>query len=691
MNFYIAESFTASLKRLSNAEQKQAKTSVFDLQTDPAHPSLKFHRIDKSKDPNFWSIRINSDLRCVLHKKEDAILVCYIDHHDKAYAWAEKRKIEVHPSTGAVQIVVVPEIEFPIHPSSTETVQSITSKRKPFRKFSEEKILNCGVPEGWVTRIQEADEDSIFDILEVLPAEAGEALLNILSGKKPTQLSEPLKDSKEGEGKNPFQHPDSKRRFHLITGQSDLEEALQASWAKWTIYLHPLQRNLVEKNYNGPVRISGSAGTGKSIVALHRAYYLAKYYPEDRILLTSFSELLVDNLRQNFHRLIISSPQIAERVEVSTLEKLAIRLYKSRFSEPNIIEPNELRNLAQSILIKQTFAIPKSIILGEFLQVIDAWNIEDWNTYKEFKRIGRRARLSDKQRQEVWDYAIQVRTQIKSKNQLTHSQMYYNLALQMEGEDHSVFNTVVLDEAQDITPSMMKFISSLSKDSSKFFFTGDLGQRIFQIPFSWNSFGMDIRGRSFTLRVNYRTSQQIRLAADKLLEKEIRDFDGNVEKRTDTISLFQGPAPETKLYPTPEEETSANAKWLQEILDSGISSQEILIIIRSENEYPRALSLSQAIKIPFTSIDSTKKNPHEIATCTMNEAKGLEFRVVLIIACDSHVIPQSSRIKEASEEAELEEIYETERHLLYVASTRARDILRITGTKPGSEFLSDFR
>ena len=677
MQFYISDTFTESLKRLSNSEQKIAKTTVFDYQTNPSLPSLQFHRIDKSKDSNFWSIRINQDLRIVVHKQEEQILICYVDHHDKAYQWAEKRRLDIHPKTGAVQLVVIPETL-----SESQSTPVSPKKKKLFLNISKEMILACGVPQDWISTILEADEDTLFDFLHLLPAEAGEALLDLASGKKPGSI--PM----EKETHNPFEHPDSLRRFKLITGQTELEEALLASWSKWAVYLHPLQKSIVEKEYRGPVRISGSAGTGKTIVALHRATFVARKNPEAKILLVTFSDILANSLHQNFIRLVSNSPDIAERVEVITLEKLAIRFYKRYFGNVECFTQDEYKQILSEEIAKKTSNLNSNLVSMEVLQVVDAWNLEIWEDYKDFIRLGRRSRLKESQRREIWNIFFEIRNKYSKSGKVTLSQMYYKLAQKLKAESHSIFDAVIIDEAQDLTPSQMEFVSSLSKVKSNYFFTGDLGQRIFQIPFSWKSFDMDIRGRSFTLKVNYRTSEQIRSHADKLLSKEISDFDGNLEKRKDTISLFQGPKPEVLLFQNQSEETKSNQIYLQDLLGNGFSAHEILIIVRSSEEYKRVESL-QSDNINLAFIEKEKSSINQFTVCTMHSAKGLEYRAVIIMACDSNVIPNSNRLEQSGDESELEEIYATERQLLYVACTRARDHLRITGVKPGSEFLED--
>lgn len=678
MEFYIADTFTDSIKKLSNQEQKIVKTTAFDLQLNPSHPSLKFHRLDKSKDSNFWSIRVNDDIRIILHKKEDKFLLCYVAHHDNAYQWAEKRKIEIHPKTGAVQIVVSIE-------SVQENLPNIDkpTRKKLFKNTPEDLILACGVPNDWIVKIKESDEDSIFELLNYLPAEAGEALLDLASGKKP---SIPTKI----ETKDPFSHPDSQRRFKLITGQLELEEALLASWSKWAVYLHPLQKSIVEKEYKGPVRISGSAGTGKTIVALHRATHLAKKYTDSRILLSTFSSILANSLHQNFIRLVSSTPTLAERVDVLSLDNLVFRLHKRYVGEFVYYSNDELKDfLLDKLDSLYKGKIYKNLILSEILQVLDAWNLTKWEEYKDFKRLGRRTKLGEAHRREIWEFFELILKELEKSQRKTLSQLYFQTAEKIKSDSHSVYDFVILDEAQDISPSQMMFISSLSKDKANFFFTGDLGQRIFQIPFSWQSFGMDIRGRSFTLKVNYRTSEQIRNQADRLLSSEISDFDGNSEKRKDTISLFQGPSPEIVQFSNESEEIKSNMEWLKLLQSQGFLNHEILLIVRSSDEFYRVENLAKQLNQSIAFIEKEKPSPNKLTACTMHSAKGLEYRAVLILSCDSKVIPKSSRLEQASDESELEEIYATERQLLYVACTRARDILRISGIKPTSEFLED--
>ena len=240
------------------------------------------------------------------------------------------------------------------------------------------------------------------------------------------------------------------------------------------------------------------------------------------------------------------------------------------------------------------------------------------------------------------------------------------------------FEFVVVDEAQDLGVGQQRFLPAQVGDQADgLFFTGDLGQRIFRTPFSWRSLGVDVRGRSFTLRVNYRTSHAIRRQADRLLSDEVADVDGNVETRSGTISLFQGTAPIVSVFDSEAAEEGAIAEWLRARLADGVRPEECAVFVRAEAELPRAARAVAAAGVPA------------ITVCTMHQAKGLEFRAVVVAACNEEVVPLQARIEEVADNADLEDVYETERHLLYVACTRARDYLLVTGLRPGSEFLED--
>ncbi|MDA1277636.1 MAG: UvrD-helicase domain-containing protein [Verrucomicrobia bacterium] len=689
MDFRIADTFTDSLARLTGDEQKAVKTTAFDLQVNPVSPGMSFHKLDKAKDKSFWSVRVSSDIRLIVHKTESSLMLCYVDHHDKAYEWAERRKLETHPKTGAAQLVeireTVKEIVVPVY---VQTEMPAPPKPCLFAERSDEELLGYGVPVEWLNDARQVNEDSLLVLADRLPAEAAEALLELATGGKPriTLPATPVSD--------PFDHPDAQRRFRVMTNVEELQRALEFPWEKWTIFLHPEQRQWVERHYAGPARVSGSAGTGKTIVALHRAVQLARTHPDARVLLTTFSDILANALHTKLKRLLGSEPRLAERIDVHSLNALGLRLYKSHFGQVNLAGREIVRELidnASKVVRGHRFGL--HFLVTEWEQVVDSWQLKTWESYRDVARLGRKTRLPEAQRAVLWSIFEKVRAELKERKLTTQASMFGGLESAINKGKHPPFDFAVVDESQDISVSQLRFFASLGKDlPNALFFAGDLGQRIFQQPFSWKSLGVDIRGRSRNLRVNYRTSHQIRRQADRLLGPEITDVDGNTEERIGTVSVFNGPPPVIRVLETQSEENRAVGTWLAEQVKTGMLAHELGVFVRSAAQLDRAETAVKEAGLLFKVLDEHVETMSEqVSISTMHLAKGLEFRAVVVMACDDEVIPLQERIETVGDDADLQEIYDTERHLLYVACTRARDSLLVTGVEPDSEFLDDLR
>jgi UvrD-like helicase C-terminal domain/AAA domain len=680
------------------------KMTAFDLQLNPAHPSMSLHRIEQSKDKNFWSVRVSSDIRLIVHKTATSFLLCYVDHYDKAYKWAERRKLEVHPKTGAAQWVEIRERveeivvrggEVGTLPDSAKAMASKpVSEPKPkallFAGQPDELLLSYGVPPEWLADVRKVDEDSLLIVADHLPAEAAEALLELATGgaPKPVAAIQP--------GADPFSHPDAQRRFRVMKDVEELERALDFPWEKWTVFLHPAQRQWVERDYTGPARISGSAGTGKTIVALHRAVHLARQNQDSRVLLATFSETLASALATKLQNLISNKPRLAERLEIQSMTAIGKRLYGAYWGKPKLATQSQMGQiLVDAAKVDASLKFGLRFLLGEWNDLVDAWQLKTWEAYRDVKRLGRKTRLSEAQRQALWAVFERAQEALKQVGLITHAEMFTRLAEKSATLLHQPFDFVVIDEAQDVSIAQLKFLAAVSTSQGQvrpnsLFFAGDLGQRIFQQPFSWKSLGVDIRGRSRTLHINYRTSHQIRAQADQLLGPDVSDVDGNIEDRRGTVSVFNGPAPEIRSFKSELAECKAVTAWILERIKDGLAPHELGVFVRSEAQVPRAVAAVTAAGIPFSVLDEYVETTNgQASICTMHLAKGLEFRAVVVMACDDEVIPLQDRIDEIADESDLEEVYNTERHLLYVACTRARDRLLVTSVEPASEFLVD--
>jgi hypothetical protein len=486
----LADTFTAALVRLTGDEQKQVKLSVYDLQTEPDRPGLQFHRIDKSKDPNFWSVRVSRDLRIVVHKTGDSVLLAYVGHHDEAYRWAERRRIEAHPRTGVVQIVEVRErveeiaapprqgafnFGFPVHGS----IAAAAAKSSPllFDRLSRDDFLSVGVPEDWGADLKTADEDGFLTLAGHLPAEASDALLQYVSTgmlKKPAPLPTAA---------DPFAHPDALRRFRIFENVAELEAALDYPWEKWAVFLHPSQREIVDRTFPGPARVVGSAGTGKTVVALHRAMHHLRQSPDGRVLLTTFSDSLAHALRAKLKILAGPEDYLLDRVAVASFQGIADELYQLVHGRKAHLAS---RDFIRNVVAKARDAagidrISQQFVLSEWTNVVDAWQVTDLAGYAEVPRMGRKTRLGARQREELWPVFAAVRKAIEDRRLMTPASLFAALTTHYAARTDKPFNHIVVDEAQDLGVAELRFLTAIAPQSADaLFFAGDLDDLIWQ-------------------------------------------------------------------------------------------------------------------------------------------------------------------------------------------------------------------
>lgn len=695
MQFRIADTFVKALGKLTGQEQSAAKITVFDLQQDRAASGLKLHHIDRSKDSNFWSVRVNRDLRIVVHRTESSFLVCFVAHHDDAYAWAERRRIERHPKTGAAQIVEVREriIEIERIPE----VSAVPVVAEPgvddqeaaiFAGLDGQDLLSVGVPDDWIDDVLAATETRFLEIADHIPGEAAEALLEYA-----TRGILPRHDTWASQTE-PFEHPDAQRRFRVMEDRAELEQALDYPWEQWTVFLHPSQQSVVERDFAGPARVAGSAGTGKTVVALHRAARVLRHDPDARVLLTTFSSPLANRLQRKLTMLVPDDGQLLPRVTVRSWEVIARELFTlANGHDPRVARPTQVASaLTAAISSTGLQGFSERFLMSEWVNAIDAWQLRSLEAYQAVRRIGRRSGLGARQRERLWPVFDTVRQTLERQHVLTWSMIFEQVAQHYRNSSSKPFTHVIVDEAQDLGVPELRMLSAIIEDRpNALFLAGDLGQRIFREPFSWRELGVDVRGRSTTLKVNYRTSHQIRKAADRLLPAAIRDADGNEEERSGTVSIFNGPAPMLRPCESEEDETQAVAAWLMQATADGIEPDEIGVFVRHEGLLSRArTAVSQADATVMEISDRPEETDGRVSVGTMHMAKGLEFKSVVVMACDDEELPLQSRMETASDGSEIDEIFDTERRLFYVACTRARDRLMVSGVAPVSDFFADF-
>ncbi len=675
----LANSFLGSLINLNRGEQKLAGEFVDKFLANPAHPGLSLERVTQAKDKNLWSARVNQGLRAIVHKEGDFWSLLYVGQHDDAYTWASRRSVERNPRTGALQVVVAPE-------TVNERISELKApKSQPamFASYKDDYLLSLGVPESWLPtiRLLKTDEQ-LLEILGDLPEEVAERLLDLSAGKT---VAPPLPISADTPA---ISSEDSQRRFYVVEDSDELLRMLSAPMSTWLGFIHPSQRKIATGKFSGPVKVTGSAGTGKTVVGMHRARHLARQ--GKNVLLTSYVGTLCDNIQENLK--FLCSPEELKRITVDTVHAQALQLIRSSGEKLNIVDDKEIAKLLEQFHWGGC-PLDSKTLHSEWIEIIQAQGIKTWEQYRDANRKGRGHALGVKDRKLVWQVFEQVLQRFSQNGMCDWSSLCLRARELVEaGKVKSKYNAVIVDEVQDLRPQEIRFLAGLTKDERDgLMLLGDGGQRIYGRKISLKALNVDVRGRSFILKINYRTTAQIRSFAERLLKSERDDMDEGEEDRGDTKSLLRGPEPQLKGFETADLEAEFICKTISDIVKQGVTAEDIAIFARTNELLSPIEKCLKNKKLDFRHLknEAPSNTPAlGVNLGTMHRAKGLEYKVVFVAGVSKDNLPLPVALRSAKDPNDRGDALELERHLLYVSATRARDEMFITWVGKPSEFLA---
>lgn len=465
---------------------------------------------------------------------------------------------------------------------------------------------------------------------------------------------------------------------------------LSAPMSKWIGFLHPSQRKLATGKFSGPVKVTGSAGTGKTVVAMHRARHLARQ--GKNVLLTSYVGTLCDNIRENLKYLC--SPEELARITVDTVHAQALQLVRSAGEKPTIIDDQEISRLIEQF---HWGACPLDVrsLQSEWTEVIQAQGIRNWDQYRDVSRKGRGQALGVKDRKLVWQVFEQVYQRLGQNHKCDWSALCQRAReLVASGKVRSRYNSVIVDEVQDLRPQEIRFLASLARDErDNIMLVGDGGQRIYGSKLTLKSLDVDVRGRSFVLKINYRTTEQIKAFAESLLDNHRDDLDEGREDRSDTKSLLKGPTPVLKGFDTADEQFDFVVRSVADAIKQGVAAQDIGIFARTNDllaPYEKALK-AKRIEIRHLKKESAGPPILGVNLGSMHRAKGLEFKIVFVVDASRDYLPLPFALRGLKDPADKQDAIDKERHLLYVSITRARDEVYISWVGKSCEFLDAVR
>ncbi|MBL9100164.1 MAG: ATP-dependent helicase [Myxococcales bacterium] len=667
--FLYSQSFFDEIDHLAAEDRGAILSFLAAFQRNPKSPGNSLERLQN----DLWSGRITRDLRMILHKDGDTWVFLRADHHDEAYRWAERRRVGRHPSTGALQVVetVVREVQRASEPSTPPL----------FADRADDYILSLGVPSAWLPTLREIrDTDTLLEVIAHLPQDVADRLLRLSTGElvtppEPVPLTIPLVDA-----------PDARRDFRVIEDEVGLRRAMEEPFDRWIHFLHPSQQDLVGARFSGPAKISGAAGTGKTVVAMHRARHLARQ--GKRVLLTSYVSTLCTNLERQLRRLCTTEE--LTKIHVATVHNQIRTVLRKHHPDLQRADDTAVRQ-ALTRAAREVGGFDLEFLTAEWAHVIQPQGIVTWDQYREASRTGRGRPLLVRERKQIWQVFERVRQLLAAARKADWATLTARATeLLTTGQVAGEFDAVLVDELQDLQAGELKFLKALCRNPGDLLLVGDAGQRIYGAGFSLGALGIEVRGRSFILKVNYRTTEQIRRHADRVLGDPTDDMDGNTETRRNTRSLVQGPVPTLQAHRSAKSEIEATVAMVRQHLADGLPAPAIAVFARTNAQLDAVADALQDEKIAAHLLrdDEDREDTAGIRLGTMHRAKGLEFRAVIVLGCNDKNLPHANTIKDIQDPSDREHAIQAERQLLYVAMTRARERLHLSWPGTPSPFLA---
>ena len=674
----LAQDFLSVLARLPNAVQGKILKWAIKFQSDPTSSAINYENINAARDSNLKSVRIDQEWRGIVFKPNqgDVYVLLYVDHHDDAYRWAENRKIAINPVTGAMQIVLTEHVSVQEPVAATPAAEKASS---PFAGLSDQELMSVGVPEDLLSAVRPINDEAGLDGMQgALPVEAYEALFLFMAGDSISQILAARETRVDKvidvtDFASALDRAESQSRFVIVEDDEALSAIMNAPLAQWRVFLHPTQRKLATKDFSGPARVLGGAGTGKTVLAIHRAKWLAENRtPADkRVLFTTFTKNLAIDVRDNLTRLC--NAETLKKIEVINLDAWVHAFLRSKRYEHTIVY-DRLKDAAadawqMALAVKDpSLDLPVNFYEVELDQVILAQGVSTRDEYRQARRVGRGVVLSRRKRDAVWPVFEEYRTQLSSRKLKEVDDAYRDaVSLLSQNSSESQYSAIVVDETQDFGPQAIRLLRAIvAPGSNDLFFVGDGHQRIYsRNKAALSRCGVDIRGRSRKLYVNYRTTDEIRKSALAYLEGcEIDDLDDGSDESKRYKSLSRGPIPVVATFENIEEAGVCLRTWVDDLAQGEDPRWSTCVIASSKQlrDLAQGLVKQQGLNSEVIEANhSCEVVPGTIYFSTMHRSKGLEFDQVIVLA-------RQELLKSESDDG---------RKLLYVALTRARRESRV--------------
>ena len=673
----INDGFLSSFAKLPKSKQGKALVFFNKFRTNPNAPGINFEKIDEGIDQNIYSVRIDDAYRAIVVRcpEEDVYMLLWVDHHDEAYAWAKRKKCSINKITGSVQVFEVEEVK----------VEKTVEKEYLFSQYSDEQLMRLGLPEEQIPMIRVVETVSQFiELKKSLPEEAYEGLEWLANGFDYDEVVEMFFDENmepvnETDFATALQSDSSKKSFVIVEGEEELNRIMAEPLEMWRIFLHPTQRKIVNKDYSGPARVLGGAGTGKTVVAMHRAKRMAETIElGQKVLFTTFTKNLADDIKENLRK--IASVDQMKKIEVINLDAWVSAFLKDQGYEYKVSYGDDINSVWDEAISIAGGALDytKNFYIDEWIKVVQAQEAYSKEKYIKATRIGRGLRLDRIKRIKVWDVFEEYMRLMDEKKMRDSEFAMYEARVILENQySAGKYECIIVDEGQDLSPSAYRLIRALAGEShnNDIFIVGDAHQRIYRNKAVLSKCGINVRGRSKKLRINYRTTEEIRKYAFALLNGvSFDDMDEDYDNGDNCQSLTHGEAPIIKIFNTPEEEIEYIIGEIRSLGETGVPMKDVCIVARTHKLIETYKAGLKQNKIDMFEVKANKVDDRSfdgVRIATMHRVKGLEFNYVFVAGVNNKAVPHGVR-SDFSDDVSHEEFETEEKCLLYVALTRAK-------------------
>ena len=705
----LSSDFFKALNKLPEKGRAKATSFVSKFRDNPRSPGLNYERIEGGKDPMIRSLRVDQDIRCIVRAPEegDTYVLLWIDKHDDAYQWARRRTCHVNRVNGALQVVDVEAAEVAVSDGSNSTDLQAESEKisSLFGHCDNDQLMLLGVPEALLPAVRAVcSDESLSRLIQWVPKDCVDGLILLAEGRQIEAVIEELERKRPAhidpeDVAAALKTYESKAEFLVITDDDELEAMLAAPLEQWRVFLHPSQRRLIERNWSGPVRVLGGAGTGKTVVAMHRARWLAqqliKSESSGRVLFTTYTRNLSTDIRSSLSK--ICSPAELQRLEVIHLDGWVSTFLKGQGLPVRVFDQNARKacwDLAMAIA-DPSLGLDRRFYEEEWKEVVLANGCRTQPEYLAARRVGRGTRLTRQNRAQIWPVFDAMRMELRQRGLWEPEEAKQSAAeLIKESGLDARYVAVVVDEAQDLDVAGFSLLRTLVGQShaNDLFIVGDPHQRIYGKPLVLSRCGIEIRGRSRKLRINYRTTEETRAWATAVLNGiDFDDLDGGLDPATDYRSLLHGDEPLIKAFEDTAEEQKFLTSTLHQIQQEQGGLAATCIVARTNGGVEK---LNVAMKRAGFSTRIINKDESDdpsdpaLRIATMHRVKGLEFDQVFIPNLDINQLPLRVELDQRPDQLSRELFENQERSLLHVAATRAKKRVVITYSGKPSIFIS---